>query len=258
MSNCYKPLKKTKMKKLFIAALLFVGIVSFAQDINQKPARDQREKLTPEQRNEKHLQKLTSDLNLDKKQQEQVKQLLAERSAKAEKFRDSRKDSKTKPTDAEREAFKKQITAEREENDAKMKAILNADQYTKWTALKKEHEGHSRKGDHKDHKTPQERNEAHLQKLTTDLNLNADQQKQVSELLSERSTKMEMLKKSRKDADAKPTDAERKAMKKQMEEDHKAADEKMKSILNADQYKKWTAIKKEHKDKMKDHRKDKM
>ena len=193
MSNCYKPLKKTKMKKLFIAALLFVGIVSFAQDINQKPTRDQREKLTPEQRNEKHLQKLTSDLNLDKKQQEQVKQLLAERSAKAEKLRDSRKDSKTKPTDAEREAFKKQMKADKEANDAKMKAILNADQYTKWTALKKEHEDHRGKGDHKDYKTPQERNEAHLQKLTTDLNLNADQQKQVSELLSERSTKMEML-----------------------------------------------------------------
>lgn len=243
------------MKKLFITALLFVGIVSFAQDINQKPARDQREKLTPEQRNEKHLQKLTSDLSLDKKQQEQVKQLIAERSAKAEKFRDSRKDSKTKPTDAEREAFKKQMAAEREANDAKMKAILNADQYTKWTALKKEHKEHHRKGDFK---TPQERDKAHLQKLTTDLNLNADQQKQVSELLSERSTKMEMLKKSRKDSDAKPTDAERKAMKKQMEEDHKAADAKMKTILNADQYKKWTAIKKEHKDKMKDHRKDKM
>ena len=78
------------MKKLFIAALLFVGIVSFAQDINQKPTSDQREKLTPEQRNEKHLQKLTSDLNLDKKQQEQVKQLLAERSAKADKFREAK------------------------------------------------------------------------------------------------------------------------------------------------------------------------
>ena len=244
------------MKKLFITALLFVGIVSFAQDINQKPASDQREKLTPEQRNEKHLQKLTSDLNLDKKQQEQVKQLLVERSAKAEKFRDARKDSKTKPTAEEREAFKKQITAEREANDAKMKAILNADQYTKWTALKKEHKG---KGHHRgDFKTPQERDQAHLQKLTTDLSLNADQQKQVSELLSDRSTKMTMLKKSRKDSDAKPTDAERKAMKKQMEEGHKAFDAKMKSILNADQYKKWTAIKKEHKDKMKDHRKDKM
>jgi len=242
------------MKKLFIAALLFVGVVSFAQDINQKPARDQKEKLTPEQRNEKHLQKLTSELNLDKKQQEQVKQLIAEKSAKAEKFKESRKDSKTKPTDAEREAFKKQITAEKEATDAKMKAILNADQYTKWTALKKDHKT---RGDHKgDHKTPQERDQAHLQKLTTDLSLNADQQKQVGQLLSDRSTKMETLKKSR--GDAKPTDAERKAMKKQMEEDHKAFDAKMKSILNADQYKKWTTIQKEHKDKMKDHRKDKM
>ncbi|WP_242607173.1 hypothetical protein [Flavobacterium sp. MEB061] len=249
------------MKKLFIAALLFVGVVSFAQDINQKSTRDQRENLTPEQRNEKHLQKLTSELSLDKKQQDQVKQLLAERSAKAEKFKAARKDSKTKPTDAEREAFKKQMETEKAANDAKMKSILNADQYTKWTALKKEHKDHKGKGDHKGHrdmKSPQERDQAHLQKLTTDLNLNADQQKQVGQLLSERSTKMEMLKKSRKDSDAKPTDAERKAMKKQMEEDHKATDAKMKSILTADQYKKWEAIQKEHKDKMKDHRKDKM
>ncbi|WP_337968826.1 hypothetical protein [uncultured Flavobacterium sp.] len=246
------------MKKLFIAALLFVGVVSFAQDINQKATRDQREKLTPEQRNEKHLQKLTSELNLDKKQQEQVKQLLAERSAKTEKFRAAKKDSKTKPTDAEREAFKKQMDTEKAANDAKMKSILNADQYTKWTALKKEHEG---KGDHKgrrDMKSPQERDQAHLQKLTTDLNLNTDQQKQVSELLSDRSTKMAMLKKSRRDNPTPPTDAEKKAIKKQMEEDHKATDAKMKSILNADQYKKWTAIQKEHKDKMKEHRKDKM
>lgn len=246
------------MKKLFIAALLFVGIVSFAQDMNQKPARDQREKLTPEQRNEKHLQKLTSDLNLDKKQQEQVKQLLTERSAKAEKFREARKDNKTKPTAEEREAFKKQFKAEKEANDAKMKSILNADQYTKWTALKKEHKDHDRKGDHKGHfKSPQERDQAHLQKLTAALNLNADQQKQVSELLSDRSTKMAMLKKSRRDSGVQPTEADKKAMKKQMEQDHKAYDAKMKSILNADQYKKWTAIQKEHKDKMKEHKKDK-
>jgi len=246
------------MKKLFIAALLFVGMVSFAQDINPKATRDQREKLSPEQRNEKHLQKLTSELNLDTKQQAQVKQLLAERSAKGEKFKDANKDRKTKPTAAEREAFKKQLETERAANDAKMKAILNADQYTKWTALKKDHKG---KGDHKGHrdmKSPQERDQAHLQKLTRDLNLNADQQKQVGQLLSDRSTKMEMLKKSRGENATAPTEAEKKAMKKQMEEDHKATDAKMKSILTADQYKKWTAIQKEHKDKMKDHRKDKM
>ncbi|MDW8852937.1 hypothetical protein SD960_22750 [Flavobacterium sp. MMLR14_040] len=249
------------MKKLFIAALLFVGVVSFAQDINQKSTRDQRENLTPEQRNEKHLQKLTSELSLDKKQQDQVKQLLAERSAKSEKFKATRKDSKTKPIDAEREGFKKQMETEKAANDAKMKSILNADQYTKWTALKKEHKDHKGKGDHRVHrdmKSSQERDAAHLQKLTTDLNLNADQQKKVSELLSDRSTKMAMLKKSRKDSGVAPTDAEKTAMKKQMKEDHKAYDAKMKSILTADQYKKWEAIQKEHKDKMKDHRKDKM
>ena len=65
------------MKKLFIAAMLFVGLASFAQDMDQKPARDQKERMTPEQRNEKHLKKMTSELNLDANQQTQIKQLLA-------------------------------------------------------------------------------------------------------------------------------------------------------------------------------------
>ena len=132
------------MKKLFIAALLFVGIASFAQDadVDQKPPREQRERLTPEQRNEKQLKKLTSDLSLDTKQQEQVKQLLAERSAKSEKFRDARKEQKesgTKPTAEQKEAFKKEMMAEKDANDAKMKGILTADQYTKWKASQEDH-----------------------------------------------------------------------------------------------------------------------
>lgn len=129
------------MKKLFIAALLFVGIASFAQDMDQKPPRDQRERLTPEQRSEKQLKKLTSELNLDANQQAQVKQLLADRNAKAEKLREARnakKESGTKPTAAEREAFKKEMLAEKDANDAKMKSILNADQYTKWKKIQEE------------------------------------------------------------------------------------------------------------------------
>ncbi|MFB9079096.1 hypothetical protein ACFFLS_09630 [Flavobacterium procerum] len=121
------------MKKLLIAALLFVGIAGFAQD--------RREKLTPEQRNEKQLQKLTSELNLDASQQSQVKQLLAERSAKAEKFKEARKDRKdsnVKPTAEEKAAFKKQMEDEATANDAKMKSILKADQYTKWKTLQEE------------------------------------------------------------------------------------------------------------------------
>ena len=127
------------MKKLFMAALLFVGVASFAQDgdaeMDQKPMREQRERLTPEQRNEKQLKKLTSELTLDAKQQEKVKQLIAERSVKTEKLREARKEQRekgTKLTAEQREAFKKEMTAEMDANDTKMKEILTADQYTKW------------------------------------------------------------------------------------------------------------------------------
>ncbi|MFH6994741.1 hypothetical protein [Flavobacterium sp. FlaQc-48] len=135
------------MKKLFIAALLFVGVASFAQEADQKPSREPRERLTPEQRNDKQLKKLTSDLNLDANQQTQVKQLLADRSAKAEQFREARqvkKDGNVKPTAEEREAFKKQMTDEKNANEAKMKAILNADQYKKWTSIQEENKDKAR------------------------------------------------------------------------------------------------------------------
>ncbi|WP_281235030.1 hypothetical protein [Flavobacterium gelatinilyticum] len=115
------------MKKLVIAALLFAGIAGFAQD--------KKEKLTPEERTEKQLQRLTSELNLDANQQAQIKQLLAEKSAKTEKIRKERKENKTKLTQAEREAFKNELKAQKEAVDAKMKSILNADQYTKWHSL---------------------------------------------------------------------------------------------------------------------------
>ena len=140
------------MKKLIIAALLFVGIASFAQDgegddMDQKPMREQRERMTPEQRNERQLKKLTSDLTLDAKQQEQVKQLIAERSAKSEKLREARKEQRdkgTKLTAEQREAFKKEMTAEADANDAKMKGILTADQYTKWKKIQEENKDKAR------------------------------------------------------------------------------------------------------------------
>nr|WP_294927924.1 hypothetical protein [uncultured Flavobacterium sp.] len=139
------------MKKLFIAALLFVGITSFAQDgdgeMDQKPMSEQRERMTPEQRNERQLKKLTSDLTLDAKQQEQVKQLIAERSAKSEKLREARKEQREKGnklTAEQREAFKKEMTTEAEANDAKMKGILTTDQYTKWKAIQESNKDKAR------------------------------------------------------------------------------------------------------------------
>ncbi|PXY43278.1 hypothetical protein [Flavobacterium hydrophilum] len=140
------------MKKLLIAALLFVGITSFAQDgdggdMDQRPAREQRERLTPEQRNERQLKKLTTDLTLDAKQQEQVKQLIAERSAKTEKLREARKEQREKGiklTPEQRETLRKEMTAEADANDAKMKGILTADQYTKWKKNQEENKDKAR------------------------------------------------------------------------------------------------------------------
>lgn len=45
------------MKKLFIAALLVVGMTSFAQERKGRPERSEMEQLTPEQRNQLHLKK---------------------------------------------------------------------------------------------------------------------------------------------------------------------------------------------------------
>ena len=52
--------------------------------------------------------------------------------------RKAKKESNIKPTAEEKAAFKKQMDEEVASNDAKMKAILNADQYKKWTSLQEE------------------------------------------------------------------------------------------------------------------------
>ena len=125
------------MKKLIIAVMLFVGIASFAQDATMS-TKSQKDKMTPEQRNDKQLKKLTSELNLDAGQQAKVKQLLADRSAKAEQWKmnyDAKKATNAKPTAEEKAAMKKQMAEEMASNDAKMKSILNADQYTKWKKM---------------------------------------------------------------------------------------------------------------------------
>lgn len=116
------------MKKLIIAAVLMIGMTSFAQE---KPAGEKghkMERLTPAQRNEKHLQKLTSELSLNEKQQKEVGTMLAEQSAKREAKHEERK----KLTEAQRDERK----AEMEANDAKIKAILTPEQTKKWEELK--------------------------------------------------------------------------------------------------------------------------
>jgi len=97
------------------------------------------EKLTPEQRTEKHLKKLTADLNLNAKQQEQIKQILTEQGIKREAFKAKRQEykaSNTKPTSEEKEAFKSKMLEEKSDMENKMKSVLTPEQFEKWKAIR--------------------------------------------------------------------------------------------------------------------------
>jgi protein CpxP len=123
------------MKKLVLAALLAVSLSSVAQQRRERPNRDEMEKLTPEQRQEKHLKKMTTDLNLNAKQQEEVKKLLADQSAKAADFkakRETKKEERLLANSKERKEMAAKMKAEKEATEAQMKKILSPEQYTKW------------------------------------------------------------------------------------------------------------------------------
>ncbi|MBW4359831.1 hypothetical protein [Flavobacterium taihuense] len=129
------------MKKLIIALVFGMGLTGFAQEATPQPNGANMEKMTPEQRQQKHLQKLTKELALDAKQQEAIGKILAEKSAKAQDLKvqkDTRKASGDKMTTEERTAFKNTMQAEKTDTEAKMKAILSADQYQKWLDMREE------------------------------------------------------------------------------------------------------------------------
>jgi len=141
MLSYFYNLKTIEMKKLFIAALLIVGMTSFAQDRKERPGREAMENLTPDQRNQLMLKKMTLELDLTAKQQEQMSKVIAEQTAKREAMKASRKAATEKPTSDERFAMKNKMLDEQIAMKAKMKGILSPEQFTKWEAMKEERHG---------------------------------------------------------------------------------------------------------------------
>ncbi|CAM3875037.1 hypothetical protein FLSI110296_00840 [Flavobacterium sinopsychrotolerans] len=134
------------MKKLFIVALLVVGMTSFAQERKARPERAQMEQMTPEQRNQLHLKKMTLELDLNASQQKEMSKIIAEQSAKREARMAERKASKDSAkkqlTADERFAKKSKMLDEQIVMKERMKKILSADQYKKWDDMKgKRHHG---------------------------------------------------------------------------------------------------------------------
>ena len=126
---------KIVSKKLIIAALLVVSVSAFAQDQNQpekKSNKGQREKMSPEQRNQALLDRMTTELKLDAKQQEQIKPILVEQTAKLQALRDQRMANNSKElTSDERKAMQQKRQEERAATETKLKAILTPEQFKK-------------------------------------------------------------------------------------------------------------------------------
>jgi len=141
------------MKKLIIAALLLVGMTSFAQERNKTKKRDgkaEMEKFTPEQRDELMLKKMTLELHLSAKQQSQMKSIIAEKSAKHDVMIKNRKEQADKPNRDERFAMKSKMMDEQIAMKAKIKIILSPEQFAKCDAMKEMH--HKKRGMHRMHK----------------------------------------------------------------------------------------------------------
>lgn len=122
------------MKKLIIAALLLTSIFSFAQETQpeKKDKKAKKEKMSPEQRNQVLLDQMTKELNLDAKQQEQIKPIIAEQTAKLQEMKGQGKSADFKEmSKEERKALMQKRNEEKTAKDSKLQAILTADQFKK-------------------------------------------------------------------------------------------------------------------------------
>src|SRR4051812_7928430 len=122
------------MKKVFVMMLLAVGLTAFAQEKKQSANRAEMEKLSPEQRNELRLKKLTMELNLNDNQQKEIGKIIAEQSAKREAMMAERKANKekgVKPSADERFARESKKLDEEKAMQERIRKILTPDQYKK-------------------------------------------------------------------------------------------------------------------------------
>lgn len=147
------------MKNLIIAALLVVTMTGFAQEKQGRPERAKMDQMTPEQRNQLHLKKMTLDLDLNAAQQKEMSKIIAEQGAKQEARMTERKATKETPkkqlTSEEVFAKKSQMLDEQIAMKAKMKTILSADQFKKWDDMKskRHHRANKRMAYHQDRKS---------------------------------------------------------------------------------------------------------
>lgn len=134
------------MKKLFVTAVLLVGFLTSAQEMkvqkgDRKARTENREKLTPEQQAELQVKKMTLELDLNAKQQAEIKKIALEqakkREAKKTEWKANKEAGKSLSKD-EKFAMKNQMLDNQIAHKSEMKKILTSEQYAKWESKQTE------------------------------------------------------------------------------------------------------------------------
>lgn len=147
------------MKKLILIALAFVSIQAFAQPNegqNKKKKMHKMHNLTPEQAATMKTKRMTLHLDLNEKQQKEIYAIMlanAEaRKAKMEEFKAKRESGEMKrPTAEERFKMAEARLDHQIAMKAKMKDILNEEQFAKWekAQARMAHKAKQKKGEMK-------------------------------------------------------------------------------------------------------------
>ncbi len=109
------------MKKLIVVALLLFGFTTFAQvEKKEKEKSESREKLSPEERTQRELKRMTKALNLSDAQQKEMTALFSEMQTK-------RAENQGKPSKEDRKVMKDKINK-----------ILTPEQAATWKKIQEE------------------------------------------------------------------------------------------------------------------------
>ncbi len=130
------------MKRLIIIALALVSIQSFAQEgMKERPNREERAQrmsdLTPEETANLQTKKMTLHLDLSEAQQKEIYAINLENATKRKKMMDTFRAKKEsgnmeRPSEEQRLAMKNAKLDHQIAMKAKMKKILNEEQFDKW------------------------------------------------------------------------------------------------------------------------------
>ena len=122
------------MKKILIACVLLLTMVSFAQEKRKKGP-----EMSPEKKVELQVARLKIELDLNEKQTADLRTVIKERQEKQIKLRaefGSKKDSLHKPSPAQREQMKKVKAEDKKAFEEQLKKILTPTQFETWNQLK--------------------------------------------------------------------------------------------------------------------------